>query len=173
MIKKISLSIYYLFLKHFPRNEMIFFGTLSCLLRRLIVKFIFKSCGRGVNVNRGAYFGSGLNISIGDNSSIGENCKIANDTGIGNDVMMAPEVLIFSVTHETKEINLPMRIQGNKSPRSVRIGNNVWIGQRAIILPGVTIHDGAIVAAGSIVTKDVCENEVVAGNPARVVKVRK
>ncbi|MFM2579421.1 acyltransferase [Vibrio fortis] len=173
MIKKISLFIYYLILKYLPRNETMLFGSLSCFLRRLIVKFIFKSCGLGVNVNRGAYFGSGLNISIGDNSSIGENCKIANDTYIGNDVMMAPEVLIFSITHETKDIHLPMRVQGNKLPRAVRIGNNVWIGQRAIILPGITIHDGAIVAAGSIVTKDVYEDEVVAGNPARVVKVRK
>ena len=63
--------------------------------------------------------------------------------------------------------------QGSTEERPVVIGNDVWIGGRVIILPGVKIGDGAIVGAGSVVTRDVSEYDIVAGNPARVIKNRK
>jgi maltose O-acetyltransferase len=86
--------------------------------------------------------------------------------------MIAPEVIIFSVGHETNDTNKPMRLQGNTLPRPVTIKNDVWIGQRAIVLPGVIINQGAIVAAGAVVTKNVPEYSIVGGNPAKVLKIR-
>nr|WP_045456227.1 DapH/DapD/GlmU-related protein [Vibrio campbellii] len=172
MMRNIYLFVYYLIANKLPRSEMLILGYSSNLLRRYLVGKIFLYAGSSVNINRNARFGRGTNVSLGDFSSIGENCQIANDTHIGNDVMMAPEVIIFSVTHETKVVDIPMRNQGNRSPRPVVIGNNVWIGQRAIILPGVTIGDGAIIGAGAVVTKNILRNEVVAGNPARHIRFR-
>ena len=87
--------------------------------------------------------------------------------------MMGPDVMIYTKNHNTERTDIPMIEQGNTQPRKVTIGDDVWIGARAIILPGVTIGQGSIVAAGSVVTKDVEPFSVVGGNPARVIKVRK
>lgn len=172
MIRKLALIAYYGFAKHLPTNETKLIGKLSCSLREKLTKCIFKSSGSTFNINRGAYFGTGINLSIGCNSSIGRDCQLANDVTIGDDVMMAPEVIIFSVSHETSDTSMPMRLQGNKSPNPVNIDNDVWIGQRAIILPGITIGKGAIIASGAVVTKDVPDFAVVGGNPAKVIKTR-
>jgi len=172
MIKKIALIAYYGLVKHLPTNETLFFGKISCRLRRMVTGMIFKSSGDGVNVNRNASFGSGTNLSIGSNSSIGRNCQLANDVAIGDDVMMAPDVIIFSVGHNTQSIDMPMRKQGNTLPQPVKIENDVWIGQRVIILPGITIGRGSIIGSGSVVTKDIPAFSVAAGNPAKIIKSR-
>lgn len=173
MSRYLCLALYYIFAYYLPRNEAFVIGRLACRIRRLLVRNFFKEVGIGVNINSGAYFGCGENIVIGDHSSIGERCYIANDTKIGTDVMMAPEVLIISVSHNTESAEISMRLQGNNLPRPVSIGNDVWIGRRAIILPGVSVGDGAIIGAGSVVTKDVAAYSVVGGNPAKLIKVRK
>lgn len=173
MIRKIALISYYALGKHLPVNETKLIGKMCRAIREAITRNIFKKAGYTFNINRGAYFGNGANLSIGVNSSIGRNCQLANDVTIGEDVMMAPEVIIFSVGHETSDIELPMRLQGNSLAKPVTVGNDVWIGQRAIILPGIKIGNGAIIAAGSVVTKDVPDYAVVGGNPARVIKSRK
>ncbi|PMP07277.1 hypothetical protein BCS94_09940 [Vibrio breoganii] len=170
--KTIFLSLYYVFGAKLPNNETKLIGNLSRFVRRACVRKIFKNVGKNVNINKGAIFGRGSNITLGDFSSIGRNCQVSNDTVIGANVMMAPEVIIFSVTHKTDEVDIPMRLQGNKPSNPVTIGNDVWIGQRAIILPGVVIGDGAIIGAGSVVTKSVACRTVVAGNPARLIKAR-
>ncbi len=172
MFKKIALISYYLIAKHLPTNETKFIGAFSRFIREALAKKIFLNCAENVNINRGAYFGNGGNVSIGNNSSIGRNCQLANDVTIGDDVMMAPEVIIFSVGHETRDINQPMRLQGNLKPNPVTIGNDVWIGQRVIILPGVKIGSGSIIASGSVVTKSINDFTVVGGNPAKKLKVR-
>lgn len=172
MKTKFLLFTYYLIVKNLPTTETPVIGLTLRKLRRFITRQIFKSSGVGVNINKGVYFGSGSNICIGNNSSIEVGCQIANDTIIGNDVMIAPEVIIFSVGHETSDIGTPMRLQGNKAPKPVTIDDNVWIGQRATILPGVTINKGSIVATGAIVTKDVPAFAIVGGNPAKIIKKR-
>lgn len=172
MMKKLMLVLYYLIIKHLPTTETPVIGLSIRKIRRYIVKQLFESTGQQVNINKDVYFGNGRKIKIGNNSSIEVGCQIANDTTIGNDVMIAPEVVIFSVGHETSDTSIPMRLQGNTKPRPVTIGDDVWIGQRAIILPGITIGDGAIVAAGSIVTKDIPARTVVGGNPAKILKTR-
>jgi len=170
--QKIYLILYYFLASKLPRCETPIVGLSFRKLRRFLTERIFKQAGNNININTGVYFGNGNNIQIGNNSSMEVGCQIANDTIIGNDVMIAPDVIIFSQGHETTNVNTLMRLQGKTPPRPVVIGNDVWIGQRAIILPGVTIQDGAIIGAGSIVTKDVAARTVVGGNPAKFIKNR-
>ena len=114
---------------------------------------------------------SGAKVSVAKNASlvlgsgyINNDCEIrcAESITIGENVAIANQVVIHD--HDSHEI------EGTPSSDPIKIGNHVWIGMRAIILKGVTIGDGAVVAAGAIVTKDVPPNTVVAGVPAKVVK---
>ena len=86
--------------------------------------------------------------------------------------MMGTDCLIYTQNHKFDEIDKLMRLQGFQGTKPVYIGNNCWIGGRVTILPGVKIGDGSIIGAGAVVTKDVPENSIVAGNPAVVVKKR-
>lgn len=79
----------------------------------------------------------------------------------------------LSHNHEFSDTSTPMIQQGFTEERPVYIGNDVWIGDRVIILPGVHIGDHSVIGAGAVVTKDVSEWVVAAGNPAKVVKMRK
>jgi maltose O-acetyltransferase len=81
--------------------------------------------------------------------------------------MLAPGVHIYTATHP---LEANARNSGLEYGKPVRIGNNVWIGGRAVINPGVTIGDNAVIASGAVVVKDVPPNVVVGGNPARVIK---
>ena len=87
--------------------------------------------------------------------------------------MMAPEVLILGGNHRFDRLDIPMMFQGNVEYAPVEIGNDVWIGSRVIILPGLKIGEGSIIGAGSVVTKDVMPYSIVAGNPAKLIKMRK
>lgn len=165
------LIFYYGLLKHLPStgggNFLVFRK-----LRYFCCRRIFDSCGRNVNVERGADFGTGRGISIGDNSGIGINAKIRGPLTIGDDVMMGPEVVVLTSTHRHDRCDLPMRLQGFEPLRKVEIGDDVWIGQRAILLPGVRIGKGAIIGAGAVVTKDIPDYAIACGVPAKVVKMR-
>lgn len=97
---------------------------------------------------------------------------MASDTWLGGDVMMAPHVTILSNSHNFSRTDIPMGAQGTPAARPVRIGNDVWIGTRAIILPGVQIGDHCIIAARAVVTKDVPDRAIVGGNPARIIRYR-
>ncbi len=109
-------------------------------------------------------------INIGDRVSINPYCHIAAATElqIGNDVLIASYVYIsdhdHGVTRDTSPSSAPLVV------KPVYIGNSVWIGERAIILKGVTIGDGAVVGAGSVVTRNVAAYTIVAGTPARLIK---
>jgi acetyltransferase-like isoleucine patch superfamily enzyme len=106
-------------------------------------------------------------ISFESRVDVGENVVMRNDGGIyiGKDVLIADDVTITSQVHPT----CPPR-WGRVVSKPVRIGNEVWIGANAIILPGVTIGEGSIVAAGAVVTDDVPSFSIVAGVPARVIR---
>ena len=112
------------------------------------------------------------NISIGSNVVIHERAYFAAEGGItiGNNVAIAPECHILTSNHIYDGDLLPWSEEVMLKP--VVIKDNVWIGIHVIILPGVTIHEGAIVAAGSVVTKDIPRCALVGGNPARVIKYR-
>lgn len=143
-------------------------------LRRLCVKRLFKSTGVGVRVASNVRFGLGGEIVIGNNSNLGYGLRIIGGAvTFGDHVVMGPDVLIISENHETSDIVKPMGLQGQAESQCVKIGNDVWIGARAIILPGVEISGHSIVGAGSVVTRNVPEYAVVGGNPARIIKYRK
>jgi maltose O-acetyltransferase len=128
--------------------------------------------GRGVNIEKGASFGNGSEIEIGDNSGIGVNCFVQGPMSIGKDVMMGPETIILTRNHRFDRLEVPMRCQGSAEAKPVVIEDDVWIGVRVIILPGVTIHRGAVIGAGAIVTKNVPAYAVACGNPAKVIRYR-
>lgn len=169
---KAYLVLYYLIARRLPSRTMPG-GYQSMLFRRWLCKKIFRKCGDNVIIKRGAYFGNGASVEIGDRSQIGENAKIASDTVIGNHVMMGLEVLILSTVHRTDRLDIPMILQGYEPARPVIIEDEAWIGGRVILLPGVKIGRGAIVAAGSVVSRDVPAFGVVGGVPARLIKMRK
>ncbi|MFW2440083.1 MAG: acyltransferase [Arenicellales bacterium] len=114
-------------------------------------------------------------LTIGANVTIGSNSFISADrmgVAIGDHTMFGPNVSVVGNNYRFDRLDIPM-IQQEKTSEGIRIGNDVWVGAGAIILDGVTICDGAIVGAGSVVTKDVGEYEIVAGAPAVLMKNRK
>ncbi len=167
-----ALVAYYLFARHLPASAHKF-GRWAQPVRRFICRRIFKYAGKKFNIEKGAYFGDGSEIEIGDYSGIGINCQTCGPIKIGNDVMMGPEVIILTQNHKFDRLDIPMWQQGFRPPEQVVIGDDVWIGSRAIILPGIRIGKGAIIGAGAVVTKDVPEYAVVGGNPGKVIKFRK
>jgi maltose O-acetyltransferase len=170
MLKMIALILYYGITSRIRTRDKA--SSIGAKLNRLVIPWIFKKCGRGVNIRPNVYFSKGGHISIGNWSMIGEGSIIGStaEVFIGDYVLMGPQVLIVTSNHGTK-LGIPM-MQQLSEPAPVYIGNDVWIGGRCIILPGVKISDGAVVAAGAVVTNDVPENAIVAGVPARVVKMR-
>lgn len=134
-------------------------------------KLMLMKCGNNINIEKNATFS--MRTEIGNNSGIGVNAHLYGKVIIGDNVMMAPDCIIYVRNHESSQVDVPMCEQGSTEEKPVIIGNDVWIGGRVIILPGVKIGNGAIIGAGSVVTKDVLEYDIVAGNPARVIRNRK
>ena len=171
-VRAICYLLYYGFAVHLPPSYAPL-GNLWKSLRYCLCRGLFASCGRCVNVETGATFNSGSKIRIGNRSGIGINCMLNGPVTIGSDVMMGPEVHFYTTDHNFSRTDIPMIEQGFKAERPIEIGDDVWIGARAILLPGVRVGNGALIAAGSVVTKDVPEWAIVAGNPARVIRSRK
>lgn len=116
----------------------------------------------------GTCFDSRRNFSIGENSVINQNCRIDNrgKVKIGNNVSISAETVILTADHDLQSPDFKGRI------RPVLIDDYVFIGTRALILPGVTLGKGSAVAAGAVVTKDVLPYAIVAGVPAKQIKTR-
>lgn len=146
------------------------FGQL--LLRRFILKQLSVKVGKNVNLDRNVDIINWDNVSIGNNSGLGMNSRIGS-VEIGNNVMMGPDCLLLTRNHNFSKIEIPMCEQGYKGDKMIKIGNDVWIGQRVIILPGITVGDHVIIGAGSVVTKDIVDYAIVAGNPAKLIRIRR
>jgi len=115
----------------------------------------------------------GVGLKVGDNSSIGPYAYIgcSGYIEIGNNVMMSPRVSIYSENHNFEDPGHPMIEQG-VTRSFAKIEDDCWIASNSIILAGVTVGKGSVVAAGSVVTKDVPPYSVVGGNPAKIIKSR-
>lgn len=161
---------YELIAKNVPYSYSKFnFGQLY--LRRWVLKYLSPKVGVNVNLERKVWIVNWNNVEIGNNSGIGMNSRIGS-VKIGSNVLMGPECCILTNNHEFENINKPMRDQGYRGESSVTIEDDVWIGQRVIILPGITIGKGSIVGAGSVVTKSVDEFSVIGGNRAKLIRKR-
>jgi len=166
--QKISFLLYNVFGRFLPRSTMPYsFG--SKYIRAFLVKHFVRSCGRNLIVETGALLS--LYISIGDSCLIGENCQIRGNVILGNDVLLAQNVSLISFKHNYDRVDIPIRLQG-ETFGTINIGNDVWIGINAVILPDVKIGNHAIIAAGAVVTKDVPDWAIVGGVPAKIIKFR-
>lgn len=116
-------------------------------------------------------FVSGFNLEIGAHSVINRNCRLDARGGIhiGENVSISAECYLVSASHDPHSATF----EGSEKPTMILIGDYAWLGVRAVVLPGIHIGKGAIVGAGSIVTKNVAPFQIVAGNPARPIGVRK
>jgi acetyltransferase-like isoleucine patch superfamily enzyme len=131
--------------------------------------------GRNARMAPNVSIRNGERISIGAGAHIGERCYLwaGNDTGridIGEKALFGPEVFVTSSNYMTLP-GIPVMDQP-KIEKDVSIGRDVWLGARSVVLAGVSVGDGCIVAAGAIVTRSVSSGSIVAGVPARVVGVR-
>ena len=108
-------------------------------------------------------------VTIGDYTRIGIHCTVIGPVCIGSHVNLAQGITVTALNHNFEDATKRIDEQG-VSTKPVVIGDDVWIGANAVILPGVTIGRHCVVAAGAVVTKDVPDNCVVAGVPARIIK---
>lgn len=171
LVKKVNLLLYYGFAKKMPSSDSpLSFGSKK--IRAMICKGIFDQVGSNINIEKNVFFGGGHEISIGDDSGIGLNARIQGPLTIGKGVMMGPDVLIYTRNHEISRTDIYMIEQGDTEASPVIIEDDVWIGARVVILPGVTIGKGAVVASGAVVSKSIKPYDIVGGVPAKVIKNR-
>jgi maltose O-acetyltransferase len=144
------------------------------LFRRFLCKQIFATSGMKLVVENKAYFGNGKDFQVGNEVGIGTNFKSLNRmVKIGNYLMMAEDVLFLGGGHKYDLLNIPMGHQLSEPKTLLIIEDDVWIGARAMILPGCThIGKGVIVGAGAVVTKSIPDFAIVGGNPAKIIKFR-
>jgi len=137
--------------------------------RTELLRELFGTTGNQLYVEPTFRCDYGYNIHVGDNFYANFDCVFLDvcEIRIGDNCFIAPGVHIYTATHP---LNAAERISGAEYGVPVTIGDNVWIGGRAVINPGVNIGSNVVIASGAVVTKDVPDNVVVGGNPARVIK---
>lgn len=141
--KKIMFACYKAFASWLPKSQR---SKFAMKMRGFFARRILKSCGKNVNIDRNAYFTP--DVSLGDYSGIGEKAEIYGPVTIGNHVMMAPEVVCYTKNHKHDRLDLPMDQQGYDELKPIIIGNDVWIGRRVMLMPGVKIGNGVVIGAG-------------------------
>ncbi len=136
-------------------------------LKDLFSKLIGEKVDESFGLFPPFYTDYGRNIKIGKNVFINSGCCFQDQGGIEikDRVLIGQQVVLATLNHDLNPYQ-----RANMQPSPIQIGNDVWIGAHATILPGVTIGDGAVIAAGAVVTKNVEANTIVGGVPAKVIK---
>jgi len=138
-------------------------------LRRLYLRFYLMRFGSGTGVQLGCRFLNGRKVALGDRNVINFGCLFDGRVypiTVGSNVSIGPEASILTLGHDPQSPDFADR------GGPVTIGNRVWIGYRAVVMPGVNIGEGAVVAACAVVTRDVPPFTIVGGNPAREIGTR-
>ncbi|WP_025679544.1 sugar O-acetyltransferase [Paenibacillus polymyxa] len=137
-------------------------------LRTEILKQLLGSTGENLGMEPNIRFDYGYNTHVGENFYTNFDCTILDvcEVRIGDNCLFGPGVHIYTATHP---IDPHERSKGPEYGKPVSIGNNVWVGGRAVINPGVSIGHNVIVASGAVITKNVPDNVIVGGNPAKVI----
>lgn len=137
--------------------------------REQILRELLGSVGQRFVVNSPFRCDFGFNIHIGENFIANFNLTILDeaDVNIGDNVQIGPNCSLITITHS---LDSNQRNEGMMQAKPITISNNVWLASNVVVLPGVTIGENSVVGAGSVVTRDIPQNEVWAGNPARFIK---
>jgi len=170
-IKKIlSLLFYYLIFSNLPNYAFPggkFYNWLRISGLRNIIKI-----GKNCRIMKKVYVGNGNKIVIGNFCRINENVRLDN-VKIGNHVMIGRESILLGKMHEFIDITIPMEQNPPNETKPTIIEDDVWIGLRVIVMPGVRIRRGTIVGAAAVITKDTEEYGIYAGLPAKKIKSRR
>jgi acetyltransferase-like isoleucine patch superfamily enzyme len=186
-------------LRFMRANHMLNLGYARLIARWLRLKLRYRSrlqtdgvcficpkvqleIGRGatLRIGRWAWIGHGCKIrvhegevEIGAKTVMGQECTISayQHVSIGRECILADRVMLIDFDHGVTEVERPIRLQGIYK-RDVRLGNNVWIGYGACVLRGVSVGENSIVGTNSVLTRDVPQNAVVGGVPARLIRMR-
>lgn len=160
--------LYVLLAKHLPSSS---YSALMGKIRVMLARCFAVGIDKRASIEREAVFSS--KVVVKEKGNIGINAYIQGKVIIGKYVMMGPECSIWTINHETERTDIPMCEQGTRTEQAVIIEDDVWIGAKVTILPGVHIGRGSIIGAGSVVSKDIPEYSVAVGNPVRVIKNRR
>ena len=143
-----------------------------------ILQQLLGEVGKGVWIEAPFYCDYGKHITIGENTFINANAVFldCNRIDIGRNVLIGPNVQIYTAIHPVSAVDRnilnpePQQAPYKTKALPVRIGDNCWIGGNTVILPGVSIGNNVTVAAGSLVTKDIPDNKLAMGSPARIIR---
>ncbi|MDU5110168.1 MAG: sugar O-acetyltransferase [Clostridium sp.] len=137
--------------------------------RAELLKELFEETGDNIYVEPPFRCDYGCHISVGNNFYANYDCIILDvcKVDIGENVFFAPRVCIYTAGHP---IDAEVRNTGLEFGKSVKIGNNVWVGGSTVINPGVSIGNNVVIGSGSVVTKDIPDNVIAVGNPCRVLR---
>lgn len=161
----------------FRKNLFVFFrgvtGTKGLVLRYVLIKSIADTCGDNVSIHPDVVILHPEKLKIGSNVSIHTWGYIDSDgyIDIGDNVSIAHSTTILSSTHVFKDNNIPIKDQGLMKLKTI-INSNTWIGCKSTIIAGVTLSEGTIIGANSMVNRDTDPYTTVAGIPAKVLKNR-
>ena len=138
--------------------------------RKILLKKILGKVGKNFHIEQTFQCDYGYNIEIGDNFYSNHNLMILDCAKVtfGDNVLVGPNCSFYTPEHP---FDVKTRNAALEYAREIKVGSNVWFGGNVVVLSGVNIGDNSIIGAGSVVVKDVPKNTVVAGNPAKVIKI--
>lgn len=166
--KKIYYFVYIALIRHTPEDYRPYSFFFPALRNFLVHNFVISS-GKKIRIKSSADISP--KIRIGNYSELGTRCMIHGNVVIGDNVIMGPDIKIYARNHKFDSLETPIQFQGKEYLKTT-IGNDVWIAANVVITGGVNIGNHVIIAAGSVVTKDIPDYAIVGGVPAKVIKFR-